>query len=120
MAKSLDEIVKRVGPDINAKAQRRYRELRKEIKLAELRERMGKTQKETADKLGIKQPSLSRLEQRNDMQLSTLKRFIESLGATMDLVALLPDGSMLTIDVEPRAKRDRGRPTKKKTTATEK
>ena len=47
-----------------------------------------------AAKLGIKQPTLSRLESQDDMQISTLRRLIEALGGKLEIVAHLPKGDI--------------------------
>jgi transcriptional regulator with XRE-family HTH domain len=62
--------------------------------LAELCKSAGVTQEELALSLGIKQPTLSRLESQNDMQISTLRRVIESLGGELEIIAHLPDGDV--------------------------
>ena len=56
----------------------------------EIRKRVGLTQNKLADKLGIKQPTLSRLESQDDMYVSTLRRLIEALGGKMEIVVHLP------------------------------
>jgi len=48
------------------------------------------TQQELADALGIKQPSLSKLEHQADMQISTLKRIVEALGGELRVQARFP------------------------------
>jgi hypothetical protein len=44
--------------------------------------------------LGIKQPSLSRLESQHDMQVSTLQRLVKALGGEVELIAHLPGGTI--------------------------
>ena len=52
------------------------------------------TQEDLAAALDIKQPSLSKLESQNDMQISTLRRVIHALGGSLELVAHLPGGDI--------------------------
>jgi DNA-binding XRE family transcriptional regulator len=54
------------------RAARRTRELLGELLISEIRTLRGTTQREIARALGIKQPSLSKLEKQSDMQISTL------------------------------------------------
>ena len=61
-----------------------------ELLLSEVRKLAGKSQGELAKKLGIKQPSLSKLENQDDMQISTLKKIIEALGGEVHIVARFP------------------------------
>jgi DNA-binding XRE family transcriptional regulator len=64
------------------------------IHLAELRERVQKTQVEMAQALGIKQPTVAGMEKPGrDLKLSSLKRYIEAAGGKLRLDVELPDGS---------------------------
>jgi predicted transcriptional regulator len=65
-----------------------------EMLLSELRKSAGVTQEGLASSLGIKQPTLSRMESQSDMQISTLRRVIESLGGKLEIIAHLPDGDV--------------------------
>jgi len=49
---------------------------------------------ELAASLGIKQPTLSRIESQGDMQISTLRRVIEALGGKLEIIAHLPTGDV--------------------------
>jgi DNA-binding Xre family transcriptional regulator len=62
-----------------------------ELSLAELREARQRSQVELAEKLGIKQAAVSRLERRTDMYLSTLSNLIKAMGGTLSIVAEFPD-----------------------------
>jgi predicted transcriptional regulator len=54
----------------------------------------GKSQRELAKTLGIKQPSLSKLEKQSDMQISTLRRIVSALGGELEVVARFPKGAI--------------------------
>jgi helix-turn-helix protein len=60
--------------------------------LFELRRACQLSQEQLAATLAEKQPSISRLEQRTDMYVSTLRRYIEAMGGQLDIVARFPDG----------------------------
>ena len=62
--------------------------------LTEVRQLVGLTQKDLAEKLGIKQPTLSQLESQDDMYLSTLRRLVEALGGKLEIVIHLPTGDI--------------------------
>ena len=68
-----------------------------ELLLSEIRELAGKSQRQVADVLGIKQPSLSKLEKQSDMQISTLRRIVNALGGELEVIARFPAG-MVKID----------------------
>jgi DNA-binding Xre family transcriptional regulator len=62
-----------------------------EMSLSELREVRHRSQVQLAEKLGIKQAAVSRLERRTDMYLSTLRGLIKAMGGTLQIVAQFPD-----------------------------
>jgi len=62
-----------------------------ERSLQELRRAHKLTQKKMADVLGIGQDSVSRLEQRSDLLISTLRDYVEAMGGKLSLVAEFPD-----------------------------
>jgi transcriptional regulator with XRE-family HTH domain len=95
MAKSFDELVKRTTTKkTRDRGTRRARELLGELLLGEVRKLTGKSQRQVAAVLGIKQPSLSKLEQQSDMQISTLRRIVTALGGELEVVANLPTGKV--------------------------
>jgi len=95
MAKSFDELANRVmSAKSRARAARRTKELLAEMLLSEIRKLAGKSQAELARILGIKQPSLSKLESQDDMQISTLKKIIESLGGEVHIIARFPNAKL--------------------------
>ncbi|MGR8931663.1 MAG: helix-turn-helix domain-containing protein [Gammaproteobacteria bacterium] len=59
--------------------------------LRELRRTLMLTQAYMADALGIGQESISRLEKRTDVLLSTLHNYVNAMGGELRLVAEFPD-----------------------------
>ena len=59
--------------------------------LQELRERRELSQVVLASKLGIRQPTLSKMERREDVNLSTLRRYVQALGGELHVTARFPD-----------------------------
>jgi len=95
MAKSFDTLVKRTtSKRTRERAARRTKELLGELLLSELRQLAGKSQQQLAAALGIKQPSLSKLENQDDMQVSTLRRIVEALGGELEVIAKFPKGAV--------------------------
>jgi len=94
MARNFRELEDKMHPESRARAKKRAREMMTEMLLAELRKSAGVTQEELASSLGIRQPTLSRMESQNDMQISTLRRVIESLGGELEIIAHLPGGDV--------------------------
>ncbi len=95
MAKSFDVLVKRTTTkQTRARAARRTEELLSEMLVGEMRKLSGTSQTQLAKTLGIKQPSLSKLERQSDMQLSTLRRIVAALGGELEVVAHFPHGKV--------------------------
>lgn len=74
---------------------------RETMSLAQARIRSGLTQHEVAERMGISQSDVSKLERRNDVRVSTLRAYLEALGARLDLVARTDDGEGLSLRIEP-------------------
>jgi transcriptional regulator with XRE-family HTH domain len=62
--------------------------------LQELRQARKLSQEAIATVLGAKQASISKLEHRTDMYVSTLRSYIEAMGGTLEIVAQFPDGEV--------------------------
>lgn len=94
MTVSLDEMLAKLGTERRRKIEERAAELiAEEMTLRELRKARELTQVRVARKLGISQDAVSRLEQRSDVLLSTLRRTVEAMGGTLSLIAKFPDRS---------------------------
>lgn len=65
-----------------------------EMDLRAIREMAGKTQVDVATATGMAQSEISRLEKREDTRLSTLRKYVESLGGTLEVVAVFGDKSV--------------------------
>ncbi len=65
--------------------------------LRDVRQAHSLTQERMADLLGVSQESVSRIERRTDMLLSTLTSYIEAMGGTLKLVAEFPGKAPVTI-----------------------
>ena len=98
MAKSFDDLIKRVASKkVSARWQALASKYLNEMFLSELRKTRGLSQQVVADALGIKQPSLSKVENQSDMQISTLQRFLETLDAKLVLTAKLSSGETIQL-----------------------
>ena len=94
MRKKFSVLKDRMPPKSRARAQARTQEMLADMLLAEIRQLVGLTQEELAKKLGIKQPTLSKLESQDDMQVSTLRRLIQALGGRLEILVHLPTGDI--------------------------
>ncbi len=59
----------------------------KEMTMRELRKARKLTQRGMAKQLGVEQEQISRIEQRTDLHISTLRRSVEAMGGRLTLVA---------------------------------
>ena len=65
--------------------------------LVDFRRAVGQTQVHVAEQLGIKQNAVSQLEKRADIYVSTLQRFIESLGMKLELSLTTKTGTRIDL-----------------------
>src|SRR3546814_19117933 len=65
--------------------------------LKELRKATQHTQDDLAVALGVGQGTISRIEKRDDMLVSTLQHYIESVDGTMQILATFPNRTSLII-----------------------
>jgi len=92
MAVNVNDKIKKLSPDQRKKVEARAAELiAEEMTLRELRRARKLTQVRMAKALGINQDSVSRLEKRSDLLLSTLRKTVEAMGGNLSLVAKFPD-----------------------------
>src|SRR5258707_11352079 len=70
-----------------------------EMSLRELRKARKLTQARVAKVLGITQDSVSRLEKRSDLLLSTLRKTIKAMGGNVRIIAEFPGRSPISLTV---------------------
>src|SRR5262245_66628255 len=63
-----------------------------EMNLQALRQQLGITQSELAEAAGMGQGEISRIEQRGDHMVSTLRRIVRSLGGELEIHSRFADG----------------------------
>jgi DNA-binding XRE family transcriptional regulator len=91
MAVGLEDKLARLPRGRRAKVDARAAELMaEEMTLRDLRRALERTQVHLARQLGIRQETVSRLEKRSDMLLSTLRSYVEAMGGQLDLMARFP------------------------------
>ena len=68
-----------------------------ELMLRDLRKAHQMTREKLTAVLGVKQESVSNLEKRSDMLLSTLREYVEALGGELEIRATFPGRRWVTI-----------------------
>lgn len=92
MAVNVNDKIRKLSPAQRRRVEARAAELiAEEMTLRELRRARKLTQVRMAKALGITQDSVSRLEKRSDLLLSTLRKTVEAMGGNLSLVAKFPD-----------------------------
>jgi transcriptional regulator with XRE-family HTH domain len=95
MATSFRKIREKMDPERQERIRKRTEELLAELPLHELRQARALSQQELAEVLGLNQATISKLERRTDMYLSSLRRFVEAMGGELEISARFPEGKVL-------------------------
>lgn len=91
MARTLSDKLSTLPTDRRKRIEDRATELiDQELTLRELRKALDLTQTALAKRLDVGQDTVSRLERRTDMLLSTLQDYVESLGGRLELNVEFP------------------------------
>jgi DNA-binding XRE family transcriptional regulator len=98
MPRNLDDIIDKLSPAQRRKVEKRAAALlAEELSLRELRRAHKLTQVKLAKSLGVRQEQISRLEQRSDLLISTLRGYVEAMGGRLLLVAEFPNRKPVTL-----------------------
>jgi len=93
-----EELLSRLPEERQARIKARAAELGNEVEgLKALRKLAARSQEQIAQSLGIKQPSVFKIERQTDLYLSTLRRFVEAAGGTLELRVELPGTGAFTL-----------------------
>ncbi|WP_392384455.1 XRE family transcriptional regulator [Marinomonas primoryensis] len=97
MAKSINELRKKIKSEVQAAARAKAVAIIAEMSLAEVRKKRGINQADLAGFMNIAQPNISQIENRPDALISTLNQYIEALGGKLEIHAKFPDGQDIEI-----------------------
>lgn len=86
-AKKWSEVRRSKVPD-EAAAAESARALRDALDLAQIRQARGLTQVQLAERMHIRQASVSAMERRDDVYLSSLRDYVAALGGELELTAV--------------------------------
>lgn len=98
MSRNYKELQARMDPASRAENKALVREELQRMALEELRAAKQLTQADLAEMLDVPQSSISRIERRTDMYLSTLRNYIQGMGGVLQIQAVFPDGGAVVID----------------------
>ena len=91
MTRSFAELTKDLSPERRERIEQRKEQLREEMTLSELRKAFLLTQDTLATTLNVKQAEISKIENRADMLMSTLRNFVQAMGGDLEVRAVFPD-----------------------------
>jgi hypothetical protein len=94
MARSFKELERKMSPEARARSEAKARKLMAEMPLNEIRAARELTQEHLAKVLHVKQASISKLERRADMYISTLRDFVRAMGGELEITARFPEGEV--------------------------
>jgi transcriptional regulator with XRE-family HTH domain len=97
MARNYRELQAKMDPAMRGDNGIRVREELARMALDEVRNAKELTQADMAEMLGVPQSSISRIEQRADMYLSTLRNYVHKLGGVLQIQVIFPDGQAVVI-----------------------
>lgn len=91
MARTHDEVLATLPQERQDRIKAETAKLVREVEgLKALRLLAKRTQDQIAQGLGVKQPSVFKIERQTDLYLSTLRRFVEAAGGTLEIHVQLP------------------------------
>ena len=94
MARNFKELYDKMPAKSRERVENWVAETLARMPLDELRQARQLTQVNLAETLGVDQGSISKLERRTDMYLSTLRSYVEAMGGRLELRAVFPDGAV--------------------------
>jgi Helix-turn-helix domain len=98
VGRTLEELLDALAPEDRAAVEARSAVLHAEVEgLKALRKLAARSQEQIAQSLGVKQPAIVKMERQTDLYLSTLRRFVEAAGGTLELRVELPGSGVLRL-----------------------
>ena len=94
MAHKWRDIRRKLSPQVEEEIRREVEVIGDAMRLNQLREARNLTQANLASILGVNQGSVSKMEKRTDMYVSTLRSFIQAMGGQLQIKAVFPEGEV--------------------------
>lgn len=95
MAKNFKTLVGKMSSASQKEIAKKALAMMAEMPLAELRQARKFSQVQIAELLEIQQPAVAKMEQRTDMYISSIRRFIEAMGGELEIRAHFTDGDVV-------------------------
>jgi DNA-binding XRE family transcriptional regulator len=94
MAHNWRDVRRKLSPQQEEETRQYVKSVVEAVSLNQLREARSLTQANLASILGINQGSVSKMEKRTDMYVSTLRSFIQAMGGQLQIKAVFPEGEV--------------------------
>ncbi|MGB8259581.1 MAG: XRE family transcriptional regulator [Terracidiphilus sp.] len=94
MAHKWKDIRRTLSPEQEEATRQYVKSVVEAVTLNQLREARNLTQASLASILGVNQGSVSKMEKRTDMYISTLRSFIQAMGGQLRITAVFPEGEV--------------------------
>jgi len=94
MAKKWETLRAKMTPERREANRLAAQQLIAEMPLEEMRTARNITQTHLASLLRITQASVSKMEKRTDMYVSTLRSFVQAMGGELEIRAIFPEGTV--------------------------
>jgi DNA-binding transcriptional regulator YiaG len=94
VAKKFSELRDKMSKERRARVEARVQAALEEMPLHELRRARDLTQMTMAKAMRTSQGEVSKIEQRTDVYVSTLRSYLEAMGGELEIVARFPDGAV--------------------------
>jgi len=88
------DIRRKLSPEQEEETRQYVKSVVEAVSLNQLREARMLTQASLASILGVNQGSVSKMEKRTDMYVSTLRSFIQAMGGKLQIKAVFPEGEV--------------------------
>ena len=94
MTKNFRDLRGKMSADRQAKAQQRTEAMMRGMALADLRRARQLSQETLGAAMRVSQPEISKLEKRADTYVSTVRKYVEALGGSLEIIAHFPEGEV--------------------------
>ena len=94
MARKFRDLIAALSHEDRAEIEARVQQTLAEMRLRELRKARRLSQVALAKKLKAQQATISKLERRTDMYVSSLRAYISAMGGELEIIARFPEGAV--------------------------
>lgn len=83
--RNFNELLEKMSPERRARIKSEADDLHREYVLSQIRQQVGFTQADVAERLGVSQPTYAEFERGNNMRIGTLRKIVTALGGELTL-----------------------------------